>query len=204
MAQAISARVLILDPSPFFCDGVQACLHTGCYELTDEVHTLNLLDQYLTSFPPDLILIGPGWGPYQTLALCRKLYQQSPDFKLGLLTPFSDQFLFQVDAAHAGARASLSSNLEPQTLLSAVATLLNGKRLFSVEILREAEQLIDMTPREIELLREVAQDKTDRQIAHALGISEHTVGVHLRNIFSKIGVHSRNEAVRRARHRGWM
>jgi DNA-binding NarL/FixJ family response regulator len=66
---------------------------------------------------------------------------------------------------------------------------------------RTAELLEDVarppagiTPRELEVLRLVAAGRTNRSIAHALSISEHTVARHLNNIFAKVGVSSRAAA----------
>lgn len=60
------------------------------------------------------------------------------------------------------------------------------------------------TPRELEVLTLIAQEKTDIQIAETLSISPHTAKSHAKQIISKFGVRSRTDAVRRAIHRGWI
>jgi DNA-binding NarL/FixJ family response regulator len=61
-----------------------------------------------------------------------------------------------------------------------------------------------LTEREIEVLQAVAQGKSNREIGEALFISPHTVQVHVRNIFGKLGVNSRIEAVAYAVRQGWI
>ncbi len=61
-----------------------------------------------------------------------------------------------------------------------------------------------LTPREGEVLNALAQGLTNKQIAHSLGISEHTVKYHISSIYSKLEVMNRAEAVRVGARRGWI
>lgn len=67
------------------------------------------------------------------------------------------------------------------------------------------EPIVDrLTEREGEVLRLIAQGMTNKQIAHALQISEHTVKFHVSSIYSKLGAANRTEAVRKGARRGWV
>jgi len=61
-----------------------------------------------------------------------------------------------------------------------------------------------LTPREIEILRFAADGKPDKEIAQTLQISVNTVRNHIQNILRKLEVDNREDAVWRARHRGWI
>jgi DNA-binding NarL/FixJ family response regulator len=61
-----------------------------------------------------------------------------------------------------------------------------------------------LSPRQFEILHAVAQGKTNREIATALGLSAHTVECHTRSIYRRLAVRSRTEAVMLAKNRGWL
>jgi DNA-binding NarL/FixJ family response regulator len=67
-----------------------------------------------------------------------------------------------------------------------------------------AQQVELLTSRELEVLRLAARGLTNRAIGHALEISHRTVQGHLANIYGKLGVNSRTEAVTEALRRGWI
>ena len=69
---------------------------------------------------------------------------------------------------------------------------------------RAAEMREGLTEREMEVLRATALGQPNKTIASALAISPQTVQVHLRNIFSKLGVGNRSEAVAFAIRHGWI
>ena len=81
---------------------------------------------------------------------------------------------------------------------------MTGHQLFSRGILSLAFQQIELTARERTVLKLLAESKTDREIAAALGLSVATVRNHSQHILEKLGVHNRHEAVRRARRLGWL
>ncbi len=60
------------------------------------------------------------------------------------------------------------------------------------------------TARELDVIREIALGRSNREIAEALGLTENTVEYHLRNAYGKLGVTSRSDALRRARDMQWL
>jgi len=112
--------------------------------------------------------------------------------------------LFQADAANAGASACLPREASEQECLSTIAAVMAGHPLFAREILSLAFRPAELTAREREVLQLLAEGKTDREIADALVLSITTVRKHSRQILEKLDVHTRHEAVRRARRLGWV
>lgn len=115
------------------------------------------------------------------------------------------------DAVAAGARGILSSATDGPSLAAALDAVVRGllviDPVFSVAIVpahgEEPEVLAEeLTPRELEVLQLLTEGLPNRQIAQRLGISEHTVKFHVGTILSKLGAHSRTEAVTRAARLG--
>lgn len=75
-----------------------------------------------------------------------------------------------------------------------------GTERLSVPFPDEADTRLGLSPREYEIVRQVAHDHSNKEIAAILGISEWTVSTHLRRIFAKLDVHTRAAMVARVAH----
>lgn len=110
----------------------------------------------------------------------------------------------------------LPLDVEADTLTAAVRALYEGLSTAPPEWLevkehnlaREIDAARDgsegLTPREVDVLQQLALGLTNKQIAYALGISEHTAKFHISSIYSKLGVMNRAEAVRVGVRQGWI
>lgn len=100
----------------------------------------------------------------------------------------------------SGVQQVLSRDCQPSELAYAVQTLPKRPRA------RRAASAAasDPTSRELDVMELLAQGMTNREIANALFISEHTVRNHLGHIFTKLGVSSRTQAVMKAGRLGWL
>jgi two-component system NarL family response regulator len=108
-------------------------------------------------------------------------------------------------ALQAGARAYLLKDAKGSELVRALRDVHAGKKVLPPEVaLRLAERMpqSDLSPRELEVLRHVANGKSNKRIADALGLSEATVRTHVSNILSKLGVDDRTQAATEALRRG--
>ncbi len=99
-------------------------------------------------------------------------------------------------------RAILPRNVQGGELAAAIQAVHAGLAVMHPESLRASEEVLAqpeiepvLTPREIEVLRRVAEGSPNKIIAHELGISEHTVKFHVAQILSKLQAGSRTEAV---------
>lgn len=113
----------------------------------------------------------------------------------------------------AGAVGYLLKSEAPGAIVSAVRAAVAGKSWFSPPIAAQVASLARgdeqadsgrLTRRETEVLELLAEGYTNAQIAHALTISERTVAYHVENLFNKLGVNNRTEAVVEAIRRGWL
>jgi DNA-binding NarL/FixJ family response regulator len=108
------------------------------------------------------------------------------------------------DQATAAARAAheTAARLEATPLRSALQALARRGRLDLGAGLPTERTLAGLTPRELEVLRLLVEGRSNRQIAEQLFISGKTAGVHVTNLLTKLGVHSRLEAAAMARRLG--
>lgn len=129
-----------------------------------------------------------------------------PDTKLIFLTR-EDSDVARFAALESGASAFIHKSRAAQEVIDAIRTVAGGGTLFTPRSIasllnkrREVEsQLERLTSREKEVLRLMAEGTSSRVIAGKLGISYTTVRTHIRSLGSKLGVHSKLEAIVKAR-----
>jgi len=132
--------------------------------------------------------------------------QVRPDTKLIFLTR-EDTDAARFAAVESGASGFIHKSRAAQEVVDAIRTVAGGGSLFTPRAIaqllnsrREVEaQLERLTPREKEVLRMMAEGVSSREIASRLGISYTTVRTHIRSLGSKMGVHSKLEAIVKAR-----
>jgi DNA-binding NarL/FixJ family response regulator len=145
---------------------------------------------------PDVILLDlrlPGMGGIQVIkALC----QESPDVRVVVLSSYGggDDV---TTAIQAGASGYVLKNMPLQQVLEAVRVVHLGGQYIPREIASRLSQRLhsDMSTREIEVLRLIAQGRSNKEIAAELGIVEGTVKAHVTNIFGKLGAVDRTQAI---------
>jgi two-component system nitrate/nitrite response regulator NarP len=98
--------------------------------------------------------------------------------------------------AHGGA-AFMSKNEQPQSLLDTVAQVAEGRMVFPYLDVRQinSNPLSSLTKRELEILSSLAAGQTNKEIAAEKCVSANTVKYHVRNIFEKLGVNNRSQAI---------
>jgi len=204
LPEAAPARAIILDPSPFFCKGLRSCLDASDHVMLACVRNLEEVLQGQAALFPNLALVGPNFLERESLIVCRELICHWPALKIIVFSRHAKDPLFQADAAHAGASACLPREATEEECLATITAVMAGHQLFSREVMSPAFRPIELTAREREVLRLLAEGKTDREIADVLILSLSTIRKHSHQILEKLGVHERREAVRRARRLGWV
>ncbi len=201
MSNLLAVRAILVDPRPLFCEAIRACLEKGGHAVACQAPTLDDALHQLDSVAANLVLVGSHMAE-QSLSACRELSTRTPAIKVILITGHAGDPLFLADAVYVGVAACLVPETTADELLTAIAKVMAGQQLFSRDILELAFQPIALTPRELDVLKLMAEESTDREIAQALGIRLATVRNHTQRIMEKLNVHHRNEAIWRARHRG--
>ncbi len=203
MANAEIAQALIVDARPLFGEALRACLAKGGHKILGQAQSVDEAIQQIDAMEPNLVILGSHLAE-TSLLLCRDLISRLSTLKIILFTAHANDLLFQADAVYASIAACVHPETTNEELLEVIAKVLAGQRLFSQEILSLAFQPIELTERERDVLRLMVEGKSDREIADALNLKFNTVRNHTQHILEKLGVHSRQEAVWRARHRGFV
>jgi DNA-binding NarL/FixJ family response regulator len=165
---------------------------------------------------PDVIVMDVRLPKLNGVEATRAITTRYPKIKVLILSAYEDDsYVFPLlDAGASGYLLKTSSSIE---LASAIRLVFAGEMALSPRISakivnrlggRQAYRNEDMprglTEREMDVLKSAAHGKSNKEIATLLGISSQTVQVHLRNIFVKLDVNSRSEAVAHAIKHGWI
>lgn len=163
---------------------------------------------------PDVLIIDVAMPGMSGIEATRHIKQQYPKVAVLALTAYDDD-QYVLALLNAGAAGFLLKDVRGQELVTAVRSVYRGEAVLqpaiAVRALRQAvshrSPTISMPPlsdREMEVLREAARGLPNKDIARRLNLSVRTIHTHLGNIFAKLGVGSRTEAVLLALRRGWI
>lgn len=153
---------------------------------------------------PDVVLMDLRMPRLDGLSAIREILSLNRNARIVALTTYDgDADIYR--ALDAGACAYLIKDTLGAELIRAVRDAAAGRRVIPPEVatrLAEFTPRIDLTEREVEVLRLVAKGLRNKEIARVIGRAEETVKVHLKNILGKLGVEDRTEAVTLALQRG--
>jgi len=161
---------------------------------------------------PDVAILDVEMPVMGAQAALKKMLDLSPPPKVVIVTVFADRRLVQ-ELLALGASAYLSKGASMRTLLDTVRSVARGGDEENVIVSVPRETLHrteeddpggDLTPREREVLLLAARGLSNGRIGENLHLSKTTVKRHLSNIYEKLGVHSRGEAVGKAISEGWI
>jgi DNA-binding NarL/FixJ family response regulator len=159
---------------------------------------------------PDILLTDIGLPGMSGIDLIRKVKDLMPDLEIMAHTVFDDRETV-FSAIKAGASGYILKGSTPRDLIDALHTLAKGGSPMSPKIARKVirefqEEGVDdqyiLSHREIEIVKEIENGLTYKDIAGKLGISPHTVHTHIKNIYEKLHAKDRPEALVTARRKG--
>ncbi len=205
MTPATVIRVLCADDHPLVRKGLASILSNepDIRLIGEAANGREAIDEF-RRLRPDVTLMDLRMPDIDGIAATRTILTEFPDARIIALTSYDgDQDIFR--ALEAGARGYLLKDMVHTDVLHAIRTVHAGKRLVPpvvAERLADAFPRAPLTPREIEVLRLVAQGLANKEIADRLGTAAGTIKMHLQNILSKLGASDRTHAVTIAIQRG--
>jgi DNA-binding NarL/FixJ family response regulator len=153
---------------------------------------------------PDVTLLDLRLPDISGVEVLRSIRAEAPEARVVILTTFEGDVEIQ-RALEAGARGYLLKTMPPGDLVEAIRQVHAGKKRIPPAVAAQlAEHVSDeaLTPREIEVLRHIAEGNRNKDIGERLFISEETVKVHVKHVMDKLGASDRTEAVAIAIRRG--
>ena len=200
-------RILCVDDHPVMRDGIAFALQTQeDLELVGEATSGEDAIRLFKELRPDITLMDlnlPGMDGVEAIEAIRK---SSPRAKIIVLTTYSGDAMAR-RALNAGASGYLLKHMLRTDLIGTIRSAFSGARSIPPEIaagLVERMGTRDLTEREIEVLRVLADGNSNKMIAEALHISEDTVKAHIKNILQKLDASDRTHAVTIALQRGYL
>jgi two-component system nitrate/nitrite response regulator NarP len=194
---SVLIRVGVADKSPL----IQAALKQILSE--DErftlVHVSSGCEDFLQNLAKESIDVGViGWifGPCDGRLILDRVNAQANPPRIVVYTGLEKSTLPTQVMAHGGA-AFVSKSEQPSFLLDTIADVAEGRMVFPFIDVRTLydNPLVTLTRRELEVLSSLATGRTNKQIARDMDVSLNTVKFHVRNLFQKLGVNSRAQAI---------
>jgi two-component system, NarL family, response regulator len=201
----MTIRVLTADDHPVVRTGIAAMIANEAdmcvvAEAADGAEAVALYGAH----HPDVVLMDLRMPRMDGVAAIRAIVAADPDAHIVALTTYDgDADIYR--ALDAGACGYLIKDMLGQEVVNAVRTATAGRRIIPPAIagrLAEFTPRVDLTPREVEVLRFAAKGLRNKEIARVIGRTEETVKVHLKHLMAKLGVEDRTEAVTLALQRG--
>ena len=198
-------RVLVVDDHPVVRTGLAAVISLEPdFELVGEAEDGAQAVAMVREQRPDVVLMDLRMPRMDGVTAIRAITKDFPQVRVLALTTYDGDVSIH-RALEAGARGYLLKDMLLTEVVTAIRAVYRGERVIPAPVaarLAEFTPRADLTVREVEVMQFVARGLSNREIAAAIGRSDETVKLHLKNIFTKLGVGDRTEAVTLAISRG--
>jgi DNA-binding NarL/FixJ family response regulator len=211
--QARPARVIVADDQTLFRNGLA--------RLLDEDSRVEVVGQaadgaeavaLALELKPDVVLMDLKMPNVDGIEATRQLSAADPTIKVLILTTFeADNYVIQ--ALKAGALGYVLKDSQASAIVSSIVAVVAGERVMASAVANRVLEMLTgtttpkefyggLTVREIEILKLIANGMANKQVAFRLKISEKTVRNHVSNIYEKLGINDRSQAVLYAVRKG--
>ena len=207
-------RVLLVDDHAVFCDALSAILGLEPdMEVVGRGASVREAVDQARALHPDVVLLDVHLPDGSGVEAASRIKKEQPATQVVMLTSDEEESVLR-SAVDAGVTGYLSKHEAAPQVLQAVRSAARGEALIAPYMLarllsgiKRSEGSLPpgpLSPRELDVLGELALGRDNDMIARSLRLSPNTVRTHIQNILSKLGVHSKLEAVSRAVREGWV
>jgi DNA-binding NarL/FixJ family response regulator len=205
MKKEFRIRILVADDHYVVRMGVIAIINNEPdIEVVAEAANGNQAIELFNEHQPDLVLLDSRMPLKNGVQAAKEIRNQNGAARILMLTAFDgDEDIHK--ALAAGAQGYVLKNSTGEQLVPALRAVAAGKSWIPAEVserLAKRQEFEPLTPRELEVLHELAKGLANKQIADVMNISQHTTKGYLKNIMTKLHVADRTEAVTVAIQRG--
>jgi len=210
---ATVARVMIVDDQTLF--------RAGLARLLEEDPRVQVVGQAVDGadaikrvavLKPDVVLMDIKMPNMDGVEATRRIVTEHPGIKVLVLTTFdADSYVLQ--ALHAGASGYVLKNSQAEAIVSSILAVMAGERVMASAVANRVLNMLSgtttpkefydgLTAREVEILKLLATGQANKQVAYRLRISEKTVRNHVSNMYAKLQIYDRSQAVLYAVRKG--
>ncbi len=195
-------RVVMAEDHALMRDGVRLILDEAeGLELVGEARRGDDVLRVVAHTQPDVVLLDIRMPGMDGMAVLEQLRQHHPDVKVVIFSALDSHD--QIEAAlRRGAHGYIVKTVNPADLPSAIRQAVEGSVFHPFALLAgtadATAKRAGLSEKELAVLRQLAHGHSNKEIASALFVSEQTVKFHLRNIYRKLGIATRTEALRYA------
>lgn len=200
-----SIRVLVVEDHNVVRQGLVALLKVvdGLEVVGEAADGVEAVDQF-RKHQPDVTLMDLRLPRLSGVEAIQRIRQEAPQARVIVLTTYDgDEDIYR--ALKAGARAYLLKGMTGEDLVTTIRAVHAGKSHIPpaiAEKLAERMGTEDLTPREFDVLEQIVNGMSNKEIATVLGVSEATVKTHINSLLGKLGVTDRTQAATAAIQRG--
>jgi DNA-binding NarL/FixJ family response regulator len=209
-------KIMVVDDHPAFRDGLSRLLQEEAdLEVIATPEDGEQAVAMAEKLKPDVIIMDISMPKMNGIEATKKIKASLPEIAILIVSAYSYQS-YVLAALKAGAAGYLLKNAPLQELMKAIRMVYSGEGVFDMKVtgnllrrlasdkVEKRKDMEELHPRELQILSLAAKGMGNKEIASQLEISERTVQTHLVNIFRKMRVSSRTEAVLQGLRQGWL
>jgi DNA-binding NarL/FixJ family response regulator len=209
-------RILLVDDHEMVREGLKAMLQSESdLEVVAETGLGREVPALLEQTQPDVVLLDVRLPDMSGVEVCRQAVRSDPNLKVIMLTTFVDPDLVD-ECIEAGARGYLVKDVRGMSLKENVRAVSRGQAVLAPEVAgpildrvrdrrsAEATRAPALTQSQVAILGLMTRGFSNREIAAEVHLSENTIKTHVQEIFRKLDVHNRVEAVMTATKNNWL